>query len=470
MVQPLLTPEEEIRRQMLTQYLTGKFGSPYDVGVSQSTATAGGLGVPPMGELGYSLTPPEQLFAKLNAPLTPQPAPAPAPVPQAAAPAPAMPPVPAEKTKTSDILAMIEGDKRVNPYTEEARAKIGSEGDLAGNLGLALAGLGSAMGGRHAENYVPAVLHSMQRKKQEALTEFDRKAKEFEDQPMKDPNSQESALRQKAYAEILDKPVETFSKFSAQQLDKAFPMIKEVVDARTKKDMAALRTQLLLAKGTPPTTAQTAVDRAFAQEYVKYQAAGGYADVLNQIQTLDGVLADLKTGKQLTGPMLTMMPEAVRKRLIPASMEAQQAVEQSVQRTLKATLGGQFTQEEGRLFMQRGYDPSLNEKANAKKLERALNQLKTMAAAKQQAIDYYEEHGTLRGYQGKLYTLEKGTGRMIETDKSNFYKMLGVNQQTGSPNAPPTPAPSVTQEIPGWNPDWEDEYQQWKMSQTGGEE
>lgn len=171
------------------------------------------------------------------------------------------------------------------------------------------------------------------------------------------------------------------------------------------------------------TTAQTAVDKAFAKEYVDYMASGGFADTMTQINGLEEVLKDLKSGEfNLTGPVVGTPPMLARKVLNQKSVAAQQTVEQSVQRALKKTLGAQFTQREGELFMQRGYDTQLKEEENVKKLERAISQLKIMARAKQEAVDYFEKNGTLRGYKGKLYMLKDG--EMVEATKDQFYSIL----------------------------------------------
>ena len=162
-----------------------------------------------------------------------------------------------------------------------------------------------------------------------------------------------------------------------------------------------------------PTTAQVAVDRAYGKDYADYQAGGGFADVGTQIASLEKVLGELRSGKgNLTGPLVSALPDAVRSRAYPGSVSAQQAVEQSIQRALRQTLGAQFTEKEGEAFMKRGYDPRLPERENVKKLESMLNSLKTMARAKQDAIEYFEKNGSLVGYKGKAYALKNG--EMVE--------------------------------------------------------
>lgn len=182
--------------------------------------------------------------------------------------------------------------------------------------------------------------------------------------------------------------------------------------------------------GLALTPGQKKLDQTFAADYASYTAGGGYADVVSQVQTLQDVLDRLEAGKEnLTGPILTMQWDATRKRLNPKSMEAQQAVEQSVQRTLKQTLGGQFTEREGMLFMQRGYDPTLPEKANAEKLRKMLGSLKSIAKAKQAAVDYFEEKGTLQGFKGTLYALKDGS--LVEASKSDMDKIMSQDGSGG---------------------------------------
>ncbi len=210
-----------------------------------------------------------------------------------------------------------------------------------------------------------------------------------------------------------------------EKKNKRLPTVEEFKVLTDKLDKA----------GTPATGAQKAVDREFAKEYTKYVAGGGYADTIGQIQSLEGVLSDLEKGnKQLTGPVVGSIPDFVRKRTNSESVAAQQAVESSVQRSLKLTLGGQFAQKEGELFMQRGYDPALPEKDNAIKLRKMIGQLKTMALAKQRAVDYYEEHGTLTGFKGTFYKLKDGV--IAQATKDDFYKMIGEEGETPSGKNP----------------------------------
>jgi hypothetical protein len=186
---------------------------------------------------------------------------------------------------------------------------------------------------------------------------------------------------------------------------------------------------------TKPSVGQSAVDRTFAKEYSDYVLSGGYSDTASQLSALGGVLDQLKSatkgGDRITGPVIGRVPDFVRQGIAKESLPAQQKVEQSVQRTLKKTLGGQFTEKEGILFMQRGFDPRLDDAQNAEKLERMIGQLQMMADAKQSAMEYFEANGTMAGYKGTLYTLRNGEMLEISPQAPEARAMMG--QPAGIP-------------------------------------
>lgn len=148
---------------------------------------------------------------------------------------------------------------------------------------------------------------------------------------------------------------------------------------------------------------QQQADKEFAKEYVEFRAAGGYADVEKQLKQLEGVLGELKSGKKnLTGPVLGSMPDAVTTLTNPDAVSARQRVEEVVQRSLRITLGAQFTQKEGEALIARAYNPRLSEQENASRLEALVGQIREQARQKQAASDYFEKHGTIAGFGGHI--------------------------------------------------------------------
>lgn len=181
---------------------------------------------------------------------------------------------------------------------------------------------------------------------------------------------------------------------------------------RSPKSLVGFRRQDLsdlikITSGKQPqqTIGSAAADRAFAREYAEYMAGGGYSDTQNQIKSLEDAREQLKSGGQYTGFFTNLFSGSV---VNPKALALQQQIESSVQRTLKQTLGGQFTEREGVMFMRRGFDPKLSEAQNIKKLTRMIDQLKIMDIAKRESMEYFEQNGTLEGYRGKFYTINDG--------------------------------------------------------------
>lgn len=70
-----------------------------------------------------------------------------------------------------------------------------------------------------------------------------------------------------------------------------------------------------------------------------------------------------------------------------------------VQRTLRETLGAQFTEKEAALLIGRAYDTALSPQENAKRVSNLLAQITNINDARQSKVDYYRANGTLKGYQ-----------------------------------------------------------------------
>jgi len=143
------------------------------------------------------------------------------------------------------------------------------------------------------------------------------------------------------------------------------------------------------------------LDQEFAKDFNQFQAQGGFADAEKGIQQLEEVSNALKSGTDtLTGPVLSLLPDAARKRFLPKSALTQQAVEEVVQRNLRLVLGAQFTEKEGVRLIERAFDPALSEEENAVKVDRLLAQMKNALEAKKVAGAHFQKFGTLRGFVG----------------------------------------------------------------------
>lgn len=172
-----------------------------------------------------------------------------------------------------------------------------------------------------------------------------------------------------------------------------------------------------------PKKAREAVDREYAKDYVEFIQTGA-SDAAKALEELGGARDQLRGyyvdeegqkrpvrgGKKdtLTGPIvgtLSNLPwvgKTVQDVAFPESSDVQETVEYTVQRSLRPILGAQFTKEEGERLIARVYNPRLDEKTNAERLDRLIKQLERAYQAKIAAAKYFEENNTLNGFKGKV--------------------------------------------------------------------
>ena len=153
------------------------------------------------------------------------------------------------------------------------------------------------------------------------------------------------------------------------------------------------------------TIGETAIDKAFAKDYVAW-ATGGFADVEKNLTQLQDAHDRLLSGKEnLTGPILGRTPDVLKQASHPEAIDVRDQVEEVVQRNLRLILGAQFTEREGERLIARAYNENLDEAVNAKRVGRLLKAIKVAAKAKQDTVDYYDKNGTLKGYTGEQFTM-----------------------------------------------------------------
>ena len=97
---------------------------------------------------------------------------------------------------------------------------------------------------------------------------------------------------------------------------------------------------------------------------------------------------------------MTLAPDFVRAFADPDSLDAQQKIEEVVQRSLRVTLGAQFTEKEGERLIARAYNPQLSPQINARRLRKLYQKLGETAQARNAMADYFDKNGTLQGYRG----------------------------------------------------------------------
>lgn len=175
-----------------------------------------------------------------------------------------------------------------------------------------------------------------------------------------------------------------------------------------KEEQANRRSGLLPGLGgnlTPKETpGEKALSQATAKEYADYVASGGSATAASHIKNIAEVIDDLKSGAVTTGGISDMTPDWARKKLNSSGVAAQQKVVDSVMSSLRQTLGPQFTEREGEKILSTSFDQNLPVEHNIPKLEKLKSRLEQMAQAKADAMTYFEENGSMKGYKGQIYS------------------------------------------------------------------
>lgn len=145
---------------------------------------------------------------------------------------------------------------------------------------------------------------------------------------------------------------------------------------------------------------QKKIDEAFADEWIQWNATGGYADVDKQLSQLEEALTIIESNPGITGPAIGLVPDYLQPFFNEQGVIAKNKVEEVVQRNLRIILGAQFTEREGERLIARAYNPQLPPEENARRVRALINQIRAMADSKQAAVDYFDANGTMRGFKG----------------------------------------------------------------------
>lgn len=178
------------------------------------------------------------------------------------------------------------------------------------------------------------------------------------------------------------------------------------------------------------------IDEGFADTYLDWVANGGYADVNKQIGQLGEALDVLKANPNAVATPLNALPEGLQAWMNPDGTIIRDKVYEVVQRNLRAILGAQFTENEGTRLMARAFNPNLKAPENAARIQKLATQIGAMAEAKQAAVEYFDQNGTLRGFKGKIPSA-------ADLDKIDF----GDAKPATAPAAPKPALPAAAPQV-----------------------
>jgi hypothetical protein len=218
------------------------------------------------------------------------------------------------------------------------------------------------------------------------------------------PKETRGQASQSSDIQLLNRYNETFANY---QKDPKNPLLRNEVKALELKlglqQPPQTQAELVKKQLTP---LETKVEEKSAQDLVDFTIGGGFSDVqkgLSQLEIAKQTLQTQPEGK-ITGKLVGVQDDTgVLKYTNPTAQDTKEQVQEIAQRNLRLILGPQFTAKEGEALINRVYNPALPQSVNVKRLDLLQEQMTSAAKTKQEAVDYYNTNGTLKGFKGKLY-------------------------------------------------------------------
>ena len=218
------------------------------------------------------------------------------------------------------------------------------------------------------------------------------------------PKESRGQASQSSDIQLLNRYNETFANY---QKDPKNPLLRNEVKALELKlglqQLPQTQAELVKKQLTP---LETKVEEKSAQDLVDFTIGGGFSDVqkgLSQLEIAKQTLQTQPEGK-ITGKLVGAQDDTgILKYTNPIAQDTKEQVQEIAQRNLRVILGPQFTAKEGEALINRVYNPALPQSVNVKRLDLLQEQMTSAAKTKQEAVNYYNENGTLKGFKGKLY-------------------------------------------------------------------
>ena len=218
------------------------------------------------------------------------------------------------------------------------------------------------------------------------------------------PKESRGQASQSSDIQLLNRYNETFANY---QKDPKNPLLRNEVKALELKlglqQPPQTQAELVKKQLTP---LETKVEEKSAQDLVDFTSGGGFSDVqkgLSQLEIAKQTLQQQPEGK-ITGKLVGAQDDTgLLKYTNPTAQDTKEQVQEIAQRNLRLILGPQFTAKEGEALINRVYNPALPQSVNVKRLDLLQEQMTSAAKTKQEAVDYYNTNGTLKGFKGKLY-------------------------------------------------------------------
>lgn len=183
------------------------------------------------------------------------------------------------------------------------------------------------------------------------------------------------------------------------------------------------------------TPGQKDIDTNFAQSYQTYANAGGALRTQNAINTVQQTIDALRSNKLKTGGVTGAFsleggePSWLGKAFNPDVLVARNNISTAILPQAKSLFGARVTNFDAQsLINSQGLDPMASNTTNIAKLENLINALRSGQSDLQSSGQYFQQHGTLAGYQPLAQPPNPSTNNAPSgiTDGAT-----ATNQQTG---------------------------------------
>ena len=153
--------------------------------------------------------------------------------------------------------------------------------------------------------------------------------------------------------------------------------------------------------GANMSVGQEAVDKAYAADHLAWEK-GGRGNYGKMEKDLNEAINLLDNAEDISGKVVgSVLNTTGGEFTYPDAKRTQDYVLGVVQKSLRETLGAQFTEIEGKMLMDRAYNPLLSQAENSKRVKRLLGEIKEAKQSREAMSQYWKDNnGSLVGYIG----------------------------------------------------------------------
>lgn len=187
--------------------------------------------------------------------------------------------------------------------------------------------------------------------------------------------------------------------------------------------------------GVDLTTLEEEVDKNFGKIASEYILKGA-PQIAANLSNLKEKIEILEAGElNVSGPITGLLGDAAKGIFMPEAASFLSDIRDVIFQSLKEKLGAQFTEREGDRLVAAAFNPYLDESLNVARLQRLYATIEEAARAKQNAITYFKEKGTIKGYD--IPVLDFDTLLDAVSKESDFENMTDEQIELYYENADP---------------------------------